>query len=294
MLDKRARGGIEDCVLNEEKVRLADTLPLHRYDWWATDAEGYPPFMMSTSENSKPADPALRRAAIDSSGEVPPWKTWDFSRSVTHAIIHFTPEQVDGLRARVNQDAQRCSRLDAVLAHIWSAINRSRGLSESQEKVFLNMTMGVRARVDPPLPAGFAGSPLVIANVPSTRMEAAKMCSEKALALRIRKCVDMFTRDAMGALLHKSLHEVSPQRFWQAFLGRQHILVTAWLRLEEQEICFFGDGHLPRYVHPIMPLVDGCLLVVDGHPKGRGMDISLYLESGAMKRLLEEDSELFL
>ncbi|KAH8169456.1 NADH:flavin oxidoreductase / NADH oxidase family protein [Sarocladium implicatum] len=164
MLDKRARGGIEDCVLNEEKVRLADTLPLHRYDWWATDAEGYPPFMMSTSENSKPADPALRREAIDSSGEVPPWKTWDFSRSVTHAIIHFTPEQVDELRARVNQDAQRCSRLDAVLANIWSAINRSRGLSESQEKVFLNMTMGVRARVDPPLPAGFAGSPLVIAN----------------------------------------------------------------------------------------------------------------------------------
>lgn len=100
--------------------------------------------------------------------------------------------------------------------------------------------------------------------------------------------MNTFTPDAVGAVLHRVVHEVAPQRFWQAFLGRRHILMTAWLRLKENEIDFFGRGDCPRYVHPIMPLVDGCLLLGDAASKEGGMELSLYLDSEAMEKLLED------
>lgn len=286
-LDARASGDIESEKADENLVQIASSLPIHQFDWWATDAEGYPPFMVPMTENSKPTDPLMLRKASETFGKIPPWKSWDFSQPVTHAVIHFSPAQVEAMRSKVQGATQGPSRLDLVLAHIWAAINRARGLGESDDEVFLNMTIGVRARVDPPLPNSFVGSPLIIAHAQSTGRDAATG-SSAALTTTIRACVNKFTPEAVGAVLHKSAHEVSPQRFWQAFLGRQHILVTAWLRLQENEIAFFGNGNLPRYVHPIMPLVDGCLLVVDGGPKQGGMELSLYLDSKAMEKLLRD------
>ncbi|KAL2207003.1 hypothetical protein CC79DRAFT_910668 [Sarocladium strictum] len=287
ILDARASGDIESANADGNLIQIASSLPIHRFDWWATDAKGYPPFMVPMTENSKPTDSSILQKAAETSGKIPPWKTWDFSRPVTHAVIHFSPAQIEAMRSKVHETTQGPSRLDAILAQIWSAINRARGLGESDDEVFLNMTMGVRARVDPPLANSFVGSPLIIAHAQSTARDAANG-SSAALAMSIRACVSKFTPEALGAVLHKSAHEVSPQRFWQAFLGREHILVTAWLRLGENEVDLFGNGHLPRYVHPIMPLVDGCLLVVDGGPKQGGMELSLYLDSEAMEKLLRD------
>jgi hypothetical protein len=81
---------------------------------------------------------------------------------------------------------------------------------------------------------------------------------------------------------------VSPQRLWRAFLGRKHVIVTSWLRLGVNDIDFISDGKPPRYAHPIMPYMDGCLQVMDSATGDGGMDVSLYLESGAMARLLED------
>jgi hypothetical protein len=161
MLDMRASGDMDSSQPDEALVRKASGLPLHRYDWWATDTGGYPPFMLPTTENSKPINPDLLQEAAKPSRKMPPWKKWDILRLVTHVVIHFTPKQVEELRNRVNESP---SRLDAVLAHTWSVINRARGLAESEVEVFLNLTMGVRARVDPTLPDTFLGSPLIMAH----------------------------------------------------------------------------------------------------------------------------------
>ena len=294
ILDARAGGDIDSAHPDAELVAQARALPLHRFDWWETSAESYPPFLAATSNNSKPTDPGLLAAAKQAPAAIPPWKTWDLKAPVSHAVIHFTAAQVDALRSKVQQVAPRASRLDALLAHIWSSINRARGLGDSDEGVFLNMTLAARARVDPPLPDTFLGSPLIMAHVGAKGREAAATSKETAglLASRIRSCLNEFTPQAMSAVLHSTAHEVSPQRFWQAFLGRNHVLVTAWLRLGIDELDFFGTGLPPRYVHQILPLMDGNLQVMDGRSSKGGMDVSLYLESGAMAQLLNDPSLL--
>jgi hypothetical protein len=97
-----------------------------------------------------------------------------------------------------------------------------------------------------------------------------------------------FTSDAIGAMLHDAAHEVSPQRLWQAFLGSEHTIVTSWLRLQLYEVDFVG-GAKPRYVHAIMPKMDGCIQVMDSGVQDEGIDVALYLDEVATRRLLDGD-----
>lgn len=92
-------------------------------------------------------------------------------------------------------------------------------------------------------------------------------------------------------MLHDAAHEVAPQQLWQAFLGTQHTLVTSWLRLHLYQVDFDGRGQTPRYVHAVMPKMDGCLQVMDAGVEDGGIDVSVYLDAEAMQRLVE-DSQL--
>lgn len=290
-IDAQAAGDIDASQPDQELVRKARTLPIHRFDWWATSAEGYPSFLIQTSENSKPEDEQLLAEAMKEHSSVPPWETWNLLSSVTHAIVHFTPAQMEALRAKARQYDPRVSRLDAVLGHVWSVINRARGLDNSDADVFMNVTLGVRTRVDPPLPNEFMGSPLMLAHVAARGKDAASTDTgiTGQLASRIRSTIEQFTPQTMAAVLHNAAYELCPQRFWQAFLGRNHVLVTAWLRLGVYDVDFCVDGNKARYAHPVMPPMDGCLQVMDGASGDGGMDVSLYLESGAMGKFLEDE-----
>lgn len=92
------------------------------------------------------------------------------------------------------------------------------------------------------------------------------------------------TSDAVGAMLHDVAFEVSPQRLWQAFLGSEHRLVTPWLRLRLYDVDFVGCQ--PRYVHAIMPIMDGCVQIVDSAIGVGCMDVAHYLDQEAMGNLL--------
>ena len=95
----------------------------------------------------------------------------------------------------------------------------------------------------------------------------------------------------MDALLHDAAYEVSPQRLWQAFLGNQHTLVTSWLRLRVYDVDFIGGGKAPRYVQAVLPKMDGCVQVMESCGEVGGVDVSLYLESEAMGKLVKEREE---
>ncbi|CRK41700.1 Acyltransferase AFT15-1 like protein [Verticillium longisporum] len=274
-LDEHAAGPTSER--DDALTAQARALPLHRFDWWATDAPAYPPFLAPTTANSRPTAESLLAAkeeALRKDLQIPPWATWDLLRPVKHAVLHFADAALGALRV------DGASRLDALLAHVWARIVRARGLVD--EDVFLDVTLGVRARTEPPLGDDFVGSPLVLAHVGLAAREV--VAGSAAVAAEIRRCLQRFTPDAVGAVLHDAKWEVSPQRIWQAFLGERHVLVTAWLRIGVYEVELFGAR--PAWVHSVMPRMDGCVQVMEG--REGGMDVSVYLEAQAMDRLLAD------
>jgi hypothetical protein len=285
LLDTHAAGDIDGPAADPELVSIARQLPLHRFDWWRINDPGYSPFFIPATENSKPSPEILSQVELSPSTSGP-WTTWDFSRPVRYTQLHYPGTELNRLKEQARADGRPdTSRLDALIAHIWALINRSRGHGDSTEDVFLNLTLGARARVSPPLPESFIGSPVFITHI---KASGASICASSLgqTASQIRDTMLKFTPDAMGAMLHDAAHEASPQRLWQAFLGTQHTLVTSWLRLKTYQVDFVGSKQQPRYVHALMPKLDGCLQVMDSGVDDGGIDIALYLDAEATEKLL--------
>lgn len=289
LLDSRAAGDVDAHDGDPELVSAARSLSLHRHDWWDTTA-GHPATLGQSTANSKPKDAALLQKAMMSPAYPPPWESWNVSNPVTTSTIHFTGDELERLKKSVTGTTDRVSRLDALLAHVWAAINRARlPLLKSDDEVFLDFTLGVRARISPSLPDTFVGSPLLLTHIGSPiRSVAASDTKIESIASEIRTCLDRFTPEAVAAILHEEAHEVAPQRLWRAFLGRKHTLVTSWARLGVYDIDFVGRGLRPRYVHAIMVAMDGLLCVMDSGTLDGGVDMSLCLESETMERFLKD------
>lgn len=280
LLDACAAGDIDAATPDPSLLKEARQLPLHRFNWWGIDDPGYSPFLIPTTENSIPSVDGIQSRVSPSTPA--PWTTWDLSKPVSYALLHFPGPMVTELKQEASTEGgPDISRLDALLAHVWAMINRARGHSHSSDDVFLNFTLGARSRLS--LPESFIGSPLFITHI---RMSGASACLGNTAASQIRQTLQLFTPEKMGAMLHDAAHEVSPQRLWQAFVGTQHTLVTSWLRLQVYQVDFVGSGRRPRYVHAVMPKIDGCVQVMDPGVDDSGMDVALYLHMEAMQRLL--------
>lgn len=195
---------------------------------------------------------------------------------------------LDELRSSAQDDLSeplKLSRLDVLLANLWSAINLARKMEQSSDDSFLDLTVGARARVSPPLPDSWIGSPLFLTHV---KRSGSKDCSESvgSLARSIRSTVSLFNPENVGAMLHDAAYEASPLRLWQGFPGQRHIIVTSWLRLQAHQVDFEGGSIPPRYVHAMMPKIDGVLQVFDSVTGDGGMDVALYLDTESMDNLL--------
>lgn len=304
LLDRHA-GDVSLSKPDSEKVALARSLPMHRYDWWDTDAPGYPSWATANSEATKPSVEALREMTLTPSTP-PPWHTWDTAARAEVVQIRFGGDEVRRMKeaaqtslgaaaAGADQPGVAISRLDALLAHVWLLVNRARqpALADAgpDEHVYLDVTLGLRGRVAPPLPDGFVGTPILIAHA---SLPAADDVGLGAAAAAIRAAVARFTPRAVGAYLHDAAREVSPQRLWQGFGGSRHLLCTSWMRTGAYAVDFGTRRGGPRYVQGRMPRMDGLLQVVDvDGVAGGDLDVSLSLEAGAMGRLLADEEALW-
>ncbi|KAI0406758.1 transferase [Xylaria palmicola] len=284
MLDAYAHLDPQRTGPDIERISRARALPMHRFDWWAKDAPGYPSWATPSSNATKPAPIELLETRLSPSTD-PPWPTWDLGAAVDHLQIRFSRAEVESMKAAGMATApdQTISRQDALLAHLWILVNRARQLGNQQDPVYMNITLGLRNRVSPPLPDDFVGSPLLLGYVEKPGAEVAT-ATIGATASSIRKMLSQFTPQAVSDYLYDAAHEVSPQRLWQGFLGSQHVLVTSWARAQAYEVGFCGTG-LARYVQTQMPLMDGLLQLMDVGETG-DFDVSLALEKGAMERLI--------
>ncbi|KAI0888391.1 transferase family protein [Annulohypoxylon maeteangense] len=271
------------------KVKKARALPMHRYNWWTQDTPGYPSWAEVSTNGTKPPAEELAKLELSPS-TFPPWQTWDMAAPVEHVQIRFPASAVAAMKKAAEASlpeslkTQRISRLDSVLAHLWILINRARRHENTPDDVYMNITLGVRGRVDPPLPDTFAGSPILLGYIAKSGSEATGTTIGD-VAGSIRATMARFTPDAVGAYIHDAAYEVSPQRLWQAFLGSRHVLVTSWVRARAYEVDFCAVGGLARYVQGVMPRMDGLVQVVDVGGTG-DLDVSVCLERETMRRFL--------
>jgi hypothetical protein len=294
MLDQHA-GAIDQQWPESEMVARARRLPMHRFDWWASEADGYPDWALASCQATMPSYDVLKTLQLSPSTHAP-WSTWNMASPIEHAQIRFTAAEVSRMKDAamvslpLQSSRQRISRLDSLLSHIWMLINRARGNVNSEDKVHLDLTLGVRTRLSPPLPSGFVGSPLMMTHVSKLGADASAGPIGQ-IAGEIRSTLTEFTPEAVSAHLHDAAYEVSPQRLWQGFLGSQHTMVTSWTQMKAYEV-YFGHGaanvpQLARYVQGVMPRMDGLVQVMDVGDSGE-LDVSLILEREAMFRLLND------
>lgn len=313
LLDCAASGDTDATEPDPELVKNARQLLLRRYDWWASQ-EGCPRPMLPSTQ---PPPELGESFVIEPAGEAMPWHEWNLAKPVSHYLIHLTKTEVDQLWKAASVPPTpaaapvQVSKMEALLAYMWALINRARGLKEDEQPVHLDLTFGLRPRVSPPLPDTFLGSPIMLALVSASGKEVsasdtttsttASIDSNQSFSLfhtasRIHSVLSEFDASAIGAVLHDTAHTISPQRIWQAFLGHRNVLFTSWAHMDVYGVDF-GMGARPRYVEPIMPSCDGLLQIMEagstkqigekrGHWCEEGVDVCVYLEQGAMERLL--------
>ncbi|KAF9634229.1 hypothetical protein BFW01_g5124 [Lasiodiplodia theobromae] len=277
-------------LLDARAAPHASALPCNRFDWWISNAGSPLPPVEAPVE--------LRDGPLDPPGTPMPWADWDLAAPVAHRVLHFGGAELLRMWQAATRDAGdvRISRLDALMGHVWSRVCHARGQADSDEPVTLDYSLGVRARLDPPLPDRFVGSPLVIA---AATAPARDVCSAATKAsLLLRATVAAFTPAAVAGHLAAKLQEQSPQRLWQAFLGRRHLLVTSWIHTRLYHVDF-GTGSRPRLVHAAMPRMDGLVQLMEAPPAksvqqppkhwaDNGVDVQIYLAADTMETLLQD------
>lgn len=297
-LDTLAAGNIDTDTHDAEIMQRAINLPLHRYDWWLPAADC--PWPTSVPE------PFRKTNLTVGAGVKMPWSEWDTSAPVSHYVVHFSQAQVELLTNAINKNStQRLSQHDAVLAHVWSCIARARNLARDSDSIHCDLVYGVRPAFG--LPTNFIGSPVIMINIelPGSQVAAGVDTSIDLshlgpIATGIRNTLSEVAKaESIAAYMHTAAFETSPQRLWQAFLGRRHILVTTWARCGIYSIDF-GLGSAVCYADGIIPDMDGTILIKEAPPKtqrsdvassswtAHGVDISIRIQDEDMKRLLQD------
>jgi hypothetical protein len=153
----------------------------------------------------------------------------------------------------------------------------------------------------------FLGSPIIMMNIelPGSEVGCEQTSNATsamvAITRKIRHTISTVSDPAnLADHLHSVAYEKSPQRIWQAFLGRRHILVTTWARAGIYDVDF-GLGSRIRYTDGIVPNLDGCVLIKEAPPPsgqflsgsrlswtGSGVDISVHICTEDMERLLKD------
>ncbi|KAF3805694.1 hypothetical protein GCG54_00005056 [Colletotrichum gloeosporioides] len=295
-LDNLAAGNINAEEPDPAIIRRTERLPLHRYDWWAAPGKPPTPFL----DAARPVSPA---------GKPMPWAEWDLKAPVSDYTIHLNTKQVDFLWKEATKgtegDGPRISKHDAVLAHVWSCIIRARQLGKDDGHVHCDLVLGVRSAFK--LSADFMGSPIIMMNV---ELPGSEVCYQQpgnateaigAIAGKVRATISKISSPVnLADHLHSATYEKSPQRIWQAFLGRRHILVTTWARAGLYDVGF-GLGSSIRYADGVVPNLDGNILIKEAPPSSgeflsgsrpswtdSGVDVSVHICTEDMDRLLED------
>ncbi|KAK2657508.1 hypothetical protein Ddye_010560 [Dipteronia dyeriana] len=116
-------------------------------------------------------------------------------------VFHFTAESIAKLKAKANASigAEKISSLQALLSHLWLSAVRSKRLDPDQETSF-RIIIGVRSRLQPPLPQQYLGNAIQGADM---TMKAGEVLEQGLgyVALQMNKTVAMHTEEKLRSYL---------------------------------------------------------------------------------------------
>ncbi|KAJ7770979.1 transferase family-domain-containing protein [Mycena maculata] len=280
-LDGAASGDIDAASPDPEIVKIAHELPIHRYDWW-TPVEGCP------APEAATIPPHLASLTDIELGPPIPWHEWDLTAPVSNFLLYFSADELARIWAAAVSPGHTISRFDALQAHVWAVLMLAQGKSP-EEEFHMNLSLGMRDRVVPPLGARALGSPIVLARASGTTG-----MSLAELARAIRAVVVSFTPVRVAAVLHEMAFDVDSRRMWGGFIGWRNTIVTSWMRLGVYEVDF-GGGR-PRFVQAVMPAMAGVIQVMEAMPQSSsggpwyqdGASVSLMLSTDVIQRMLKD------
>lgn len=303
-----ASGNLDATTADDSLVLSARSLPMHRYDWWAS-AKGCPPGLLWRTQITE--DVKASGIILPSLSTPIPWDDLDFTSGISSYSIQFSAREISNMYAEatsqlysnveVAQPGKRISRLDVLLAHLWTLVIRARALPPDDE-IYFNMVVNFRGKIDPPLSKYSVGTPAVLGYARSTAKDTIGREGLSALAGEIRSTVQSFNTTTISHFLHDAAHQIEPKRYWQVFIGKHHVSATAWLHHGLYDIDF-GSGKKPRYVEPVMPpymicvtegLQDKISYKEEKRPSktqswyANGASVAIHLESDVLNRLLQD------
>lgn len=305
-LDLGAAGDIDALKPNPSIFEKSRKLPLHRYDYWASAATA-PEWALPNCKI-----PAEVNVTVNSLEKGPPipWETWKMEAPVSHVNYFFSAAEAHAIYLHVAaQTTARISHQDALLAHVWAALIRARGLEEGEEH-FMDVSVDVRRRLNPSLPPSFIGSPIINAACPTTAsrsitpLDLAKDVGRKAAS--IRNTVMKFDADNTASLLHEMAFELGAQRRWNCFLGDYHVIATSWIGIGLGDVVF-EEGVRSLWVEALLPPCESMVQLKEGigevQPENgdktgekwsrewwrNGVTLSIWLREDIMERLIRDE-----
>ncbi|KAG6885116.1 hypothetical protein C0993_005790 [Termitomyces sp. T159_Od127] len=286
LIDRAAAGDIDGLNPSPSILEATRELPLHRYDCWNSKLH-CPPFLQSLT-----TIPPEVESTVNHFGQPIDWTTWDYTASVSYYLVEFSAGELHAMWEEANFFS-RVSHLNALQAHIWNLIIRARKFVDGE--CYLDVLLGFRNRLNPPLPTSFLGSPLTTIKVTADTKDAAGL-ELGPMAASIRSALNAFDASTLPALLHELAFEVSPLRTWTAFFGSRNIIFTSWLHEElRMQDMDFGTGS-PTHVEAVIPRIDGCVQVMDTNERGpqakawyeNGATVCLNLKDDVMQSILSD------
>ncbi|KAF2802386.1 uncharacterized protein BDZ99DRAFT_454723 [Mytilinidion resinicola] len=306
-LSHRASGNIDAPTPDPSLLSLANTVSRTRYDYYAPT-----PSAPSWAASAMSPPPDLSSTPLAPPGRPPPWELWNQRAASKKVILHFTVPEILAIHAAVTPTREtKVSQHTALVSHVWLSLLHARaatspppatasgaavqGRERKADVAHLTLSLSLRTRVAPPLPAQFLGSPIVhaAAAVPLPGTSGAPALSLSETATEVTAALASFDKERVGALLHEAAFVDAPGRYWDAFLGERNGIVTSWVRAGVWEVRF-GEGGA-RYVEPVMPELDGVVVVVEaggnengGHWTENGVDVMVSARAEVVDELVRD------
>ncbi|KAI5594047.1 hypothetical protein BDE02_03G050200 [Populus trichocarpa] len=197
-------------------------------------------------------------------------------------VFHFAKGKIAMLKAKANAEAATTSisSLQSLLAHIWRATTRAR-LFEHDKEIDLRIFIGLRARLQPPLPESYCGNAIVPGIVTLRTREILEQ-GLGFVALEINKVVSSYTKNKVADTLASALKNPSP--LTKADFGRIHSLSISSSPRHNVYGTDFGWGRPVAVRSGPGNKFDGKLTLFPGLEEG-SMDVEFSLLPETLKAL---------
>ncbi|KAJ0661927.1 putative shikimate O-hydroxycinnamoyltransferase [Helianthus annuus] len=208
-------------------------------------------------------------------------------------IFKFSESSIDKIKAKVNanpanESTKPFSTFQSLSTHIWHAVTRARQLAPEDYTVF-TVFADCRKRVDPPMPESYFGN-LIQAIFTVTAAGLLQANPPEFAAALIQKAIE--SHDAKAIEARNKEWESNPIIFQYKDAGVNCVAVGSSPRFKVYDVDF-GFGKPESVRSGANNRFDGMVYLYPAKEGGRGIDVEISLEAGAMENL-EKDKEFLV